>query len=103
MVMDHLAKVETQIRASKKKITDQLEFIAWLAWLGKDAAGAKSLLRGFERALARQIADKERLFAELVLLDGAAQPLRAPASHRSGHTRDPRLSADQGFAVANAV
>ena len=56
--------------ASKRKITEQITFIAWLTWFGNDATGAKGLLREFERGLARHMAELQRLRAQLAVLDG---------------------------------
>ena len=69
LVLDDLDRAERQVVAGKKQITEQIEFIAWLAWFGRDATGAKALLRDFERGLARHIADRERLHAQLSYLN----------------------------------
>ena len=69
LVLDDLDRAERQVVAGKKQITEQIEFIAWLAWFGRDATGAKALLRDFERGLARHIADRERLHAQLTYLN----------------------------------
>ena len=100
LVLDHLERVETQIRSSKKKITEQLEFIAWLEWYGSDTMGAKGLLRGFERSLARQIADQARLRVELELFDVAPDSFNA--RRRVGYAGDPHPPADETFAAAVA-
>ena len=49
LVLDDLDRAERQVVAGKKQITEQIEFIAWLAWFDRDATGAKALLRDFER------------------------------------------------------
>ena len=69
LVLDDLDRAERQVVAGKKQITEQIEFIAWLAWFGRDATGAKALLRQFEGGLARHIADRERLHAQLTYLN----------------------------------
>ena len=69
LVLDQLERAERQVVAGKKQITDQVEFIAWLGWFGRDATGARTLLRQFERGLAKHIADRERLLAQLTYLN----------------------------------
>ena len=72
LLLDHLARAERHIVSGRKKITEQIVFIAWLAWLRKDATGAKALLRVFEMRFAAHITDRERLRAQLACLDPAA-------------------------------
>ena len=72
LLLDHLARAERHIASDRKKITEQITFIAWLNWLRKDATGAKALLREFEMRFAAHITDRERLRAQLAYLDSAA-------------------------------
>jgi len=72
LLLHHLDRAERHIASGRKKITEQITFIAWLAWLRKDATGAKALLREFERRLAAHITDRERLRAQLAYLAPAA-------------------------------
>ena len=72
LLLNHLDRAERQIVSGRKKIIEQIGFIAWLAWLRKDATGAKALLREFERGLAAHITDRERLGAQLPHLAPAA-------------------------------
>jgi hypothetical protein len=65
-----LQRAESQVVAAKKRVTVQIEAIAWLCWFGCDAVEAKALLRKFEIALAKHLSDRERLRTQLALLDG---------------------------------
>ena len=65
LICDRLDRAERHVVAGRKRITEQLEFIAWLAWFGNDATGAKPLLREFEGGLAKHMADQERLRTQL--------------------------------------
>jgi hypothetical protein len=69
LVLDHLDRAEREVLAAQRQISEQIEFIAWMGWFGRDATGAKTLLREFEGRLARQIAERERLRAQLTLLN----------------------------------
>jgi hypothetical protein len=71
-LLNYLDRAERRIVSGRKKIIEQIVFIAWLNWLRKDATGAKTLLREFERGLAAHITDRERLRAQLACLDPAA-------------------------------
>ena len=51
LLLSHSDRAERHIVSGRKKIIEQIVFIAWLAWLRKDATGAKALLREFERGL----------------------------------------------------
>ena len=84
LVLDDLDRAERQVVAGKKQITEQIEFIAWLAWFGRDATGAKALLRDFERGLARHIADRERLHAQLSYLNEIEASRERQKRHNSG-------------------
>ena len=44
-LLDHLDRAERHIASYRKRVTEQIEFIAWLAWLRKDATGAKEIGR----------------------------------------------------------
>jgi hypothetical protein len=72
LLLSHLDRAERHIVSGRKKIIEQIVFIAWLAWLRKDATGAKALLREFERGLAAHITDRERFRAQLAYLEPAA-------------------------------
>jgi hypothetical protein len=65
-----LQRAESEIVAAKKRVTVQIEAIAWLCWFGDDAVEAKALLRKFETALAKHLSDRERSRTQLALLDG---------------------------------
>lgn len=65
VLLDHLDRAERHIASHRKKITEQITFIAWLNWLRKDATCAKALLREFEMRLAAHLTDRERLRAHL--------------------------------------
>ena len=54
LILEHPARAERQIASARKKITEQIEFIAWLSGSDKDATGAIALLREFEMRLAIQ-------------------------------------------------
>jgi hypothetical protein len=84
LVLDDLDRAERQVVTGKKQITEQIEFIAWLAWFGRDATGAKALLRDFERGLARHIADRERLHAQLTYLNEIEASRQRQTRHKSG-------------------
>ena len=71
LLLEHLHRAERHIVSGRKKIIEQIEFIAWLDWLRKDATGAKALLREFEAGLAAHATDRERLRAQLACLDPA--------------------------------
>ena len=71
LLLNHLDRAERHIVSGRKKILEQIVFVAWLAWLRKDATGAKALLREFERGLAAHITDRERLGAQLACVDPA--------------------------------
>ena len=71
LLLNHLDRAERHIVSGRKKILEQIVLIAWLAWLRKDATGAKALLREFERGLAAHITDRERLRVQLACLDPA--------------------------------
>jgi hypothetical protein len=100
LAIDHanrLDRAERHIEAVKKKLTEQIEFIAWLNWFGHDTAGARDLLRDFERSLARHVAERMRLHAELPRfappVASVARPLRRelpgrPQSDRSQPERE---------------
>ena len=65
LLLNHLDRAERHIVSGRKKIIEQIGFIAGRAWLRKDATGAKALLREFEMRLAAHISDRERLRAHL--------------------------------------
>lgn len=82
-----LQRTESQILVAKKRVTVQIEVIAWLCWFGDDALEAKALLRQFEIALAKHLSQRERLRMQLALLDGteaSAMPVHAQARSASG-------------------
>lgn len=91
LVFDHLERAERHIVAGRKQIADQIEFIAWLTWFRSDTMGAKALLREFERDLARHIADRERLRAQLAHLDRITASRGQAARHPPTETGIPRL------------
>ena len=93
LLLDHLDRVERHIAADRKKISEQIDFVAWLYWLRKDATGAKALLREFERRLAARIADRERLRAQLACLSVTTSSREQGARHELTETRVPRLHA----------
>jgi hypothetical protein len=68
-VREQLAQAERRAADCRRQIAEQIEFIAWLAWFGNDAMGAKALLRDFERSLARHTSDLQRLRAHLAALE----------------------------------
>ena len=72
LLLHHLDRAERHIVSGREKVTDQIVFIAWLNWLRKDATDAEALLREFERGLAADITDRERLRAQLAYVDSAA-------------------------------
>ena len=65
LILEHLDRAERHIACARKKITEQIEFIAWLKWFRKDTMGATALLREFERGLAAHATDRARLQAQL--------------------------------------
>jgi hypothetical protein len=72
LIQEQLDRTERHIVSARKKIAEQIEFIAWLNWFRKDTGGATALLRDFERALAVYATDRERLGAQLAYLDPTA-------------------------------
>ena len=72
LILEHLASAERRIASARKKITEQIEFIAWLKWLHKDTTGANALLREFEMRLAIHATDRERLRAHLAYMGPTA-------------------------------
>ena len=70
LVIHDLYRAERNIVAGKKQIAEQIEFIAWLGWFNVDTAGARGLLREFERALAKHMSERELLRAQLSQWDG---------------------------------
>jgi hypothetical protein len=85
LLCDHLDRAERHVVGARKHITEQIEFIAWLAWFGNDATGAKALLREFERGLAKHIADRERLRTQLALLNGTSASREGQARYKHSH------------------
>jgi hypothetical protein len=75
LIQEQLATTERHIASARKKIAEQIEFIAWLKWFRKDTSGATALLRDFERALAVHASDRQRLGAQLAYL-GPTAPTR---------------------------
>jgi len=84
LVLDHLDRAERHVVAGKRQITEQIEFIAWLGWFGRDATGARTLLREFERGLAKHIADRERLRAQLTHLNEIEASRERQKRHEPG-------------------
>lgn len=76
-------RAESQVASAKKRVSDQIEAIAWLSWFGDDAVEAKALLREFEMALAKHLSERERLRMQLALLQGT----EARANPRHAQTR----------------
>ena len=72
LILEDLDRAERRIALARKKITEQIEFIAWLNWFRKDTSGATALLREFERGLAAHATDRERLRAQLAYLGPTA-------------------------------
>ena len=72
LILEHLARAERHIASAQKKITEQIECIAWLKWFRKDTCGATALLRDFERALAVHTTDRELLRAQLAYFGSTA-------------------------------
>ena len=96
LILEHLARAERRIASARKKITEQIEFIAWLKWLHKDATGAIALLREFEMRLAIHATDRERLRAQLAHLGPTATRREQQARHRLTETRILQLHAAVG-------
>ena len=82
LILEHLDRAERHFASARKKITEQIEFIAWLKWFRKDTSGATALLREFERGLAAHAADRYRLRAQLAYLDPTASTREQEAHHR---------------------
>jgi hypothetical protein len=76
-------RAESQVVSAKKRVSDQIEAIAWLSWFGDDAVEAKALLRKFEIALAKHLSDREQLRMQLALSQGTD----ARANPRHAQTR----------------
>ena len=93
LILEHLHRAERHIASDRKKITEQITFIAWLNWLRKDATGAKALLREFEMRFAAHSTDRERLRAQLAYLDSAASSREQKARHGLTETRTLQLHA----------
>ena len=93
LILEHLDRAERHIASARKKITEQIEFVAWLSWLRKDAIGAKTLLREFEMRLAAHITDRERLRAQLACLEPTESSLEQKARDRLTETRILQLHA----------
>jgi len=91
LILEHLAGAERRIASARKEITEQIEFIAWLKWLHKDATGAIALLRDFEMRLAIHATDRERLRAQLAYLGPTASGREQQARHRLTKTNVPPL------------
>jgi hypothetical protein len=89
LICDQLDRAERHVVDSRKRISEQLEFIAWLTWFGHDTTGAKALLREFERGLAKHIADGERLRTQLTILDGTKRIERRPSALQANRARIP--------------
>ena len=96
LLLDHLDRAERHIASYRKKITEQIEFIAWLNWLHKDATGAIALLREFEMRLAAHTTDRERLRAQLAHLGPTATTMRTTGAPRLTETRILQLHAAVG-------
>ena len=92
LLLDHLAIAERHIASDRKKITEQITFIAWLNWLRKDATGAKALLREFEMRFAAHITDRERLRAKLRVLRLGRVIARAKGTRWADGDRNPAAS-----------
>jgi len=90
LILDHLDRAERHIASNRKKITEQITFIAWLNWLRKDSTGAKALLREFEMRLAAHITDRERLRAQLAYVASSGEQT---ARHGLTETRILKLRA----------
>ena len=82
LILENLARAERRIASDRKKITEQIEFIAWLKWLHKDATGANALLRDFEMQFAIHATDRERLRAQLAYLEPTAAAREQQTRHR---------------------
>ena len=93
LILDHLDRAERHIASNRKKITEQITFIAWLNWLRKDSTGAKALLREFEMRLAAHITDRERLRAQLAYVDSTSSSREQKARHGLTETRILQLRA----------
>ena len=72
LILENLDRAERHIAAARRKITEQIEFIAWLNWFRKDTSGATALLREFERGLAIHATDRDRFRAQLAHLGPTA-------------------------------
>jgi len=87
LILANLDTAERHIASNRKKITEQITFIAWLNWLRKDSTGAKALLREFEMRLAAHITDRERLRVQLAYVDSTASSREQKARHGLTETR----------------
>jgi len=90
LILANLDTAERHIASNRKKITEQITFIAWLNWLRKDSTGAKALLREFEMRLAAHITDRERLRAQLAYVASSGEQT---ARHGLTETRILKLRA----------
>lgn len=93
LILANLDTAERHIASNRKKITEQITFIAWLNWLRKDSTGAKALLREFEMRLAAHITDRERLRAQLAYVESTASSREQKARHGLTETRILKLRA----------
>jgi cell division septum initiation protein DivIVA len=69
--MSYLQAVEARVANGKEDIADQHDLISTLERTGHAATSARIRLREMERAQARRIVERDRLRAELEVLDAA--------------------------------
>jgi hypothetical protein len=87
LIISYLQAAEEHIANGVQDIADQRDLISTLERTGHNAASAIARLREMEKTQTRHIADRERLRAELAVLN-AAEAAKADASIVSA-PRDP--------------
>jgi hypothetical protein len=97
LILSYLRTVEEHVANGVQDIADQGDLISTLERTGHNATSAIARLREMEKTQTRHIADRERLRAELVVLDaveGAKEDAsvsapRDPVGHRRRTRRTP--------------
>jgi TolA-binding protein len=88
LILSYLQAAEEHVADIEQDIADQRDLISTLERTGRDAASAIAVLRGMEETQRQHVADRERLRAELAVLN-AGEAARADASIVTA-AREPR-------------
>jgi hypothetical protein len=95
LILSYLQAAEEHIANGVQDIADQRDLISTLERTGHNATSAIARLREMEKTQTRHVADRERLRAELAVLN-AAEAAKADASIVT-ETRDPQLGHRRRF------